>query len=53
MSDQPNLKKREEEKRDRTYDPVQRWRHLQETITWAEANLPPDRRRNRPRVRKD
>jgi len=44
------LKRREEEKRDRAYDPVQRWRQIQETITWAEANLPPERRRNRPRV---
>jgi len=44
------LKKSEERKRDAAYDPVQRWRHIQETITWAEANLPPHLRRNRPRT---
>jgi hypothetical protein len=43
------VKKREERKRDAAYDPVARWRHIQETITWAEANLPPHLRRNRPR----
>jgi hypothetical protein len=48
MSD--DLKAREEQKRDRAYDPVKRWQHIQETITWAEANLPPEKRRNRPRV---
>ena len=47
------LKQQEEAKRDRVYDPVQRWRQIQETITWAEANLPPHRRRNRPRTRPD
>jgi len=43
------LKRREEEKRDRMYDPALRWKHIQETITWAEANLPPHLRRNVPR----
>jgi hypothetical protein len=43
------LKKREERKRDAAYDPVQSWLHIQQTITWAEANLPPELRRNRPR----
>ena len=42
-------KRREEEKRDRMYDPALRWKHIQETITWAEANLPPHLRRNIPR----
>ncbi len=42
----------EETKRWTAYDPVQRWRHIQETIAWAESNLPPEQRRNRPRVRK-
>lgn len=42
-------KEREERKRDRAYDPVQRWKHIQETITWAEANMAPHLRRNRPR----
>jgi len=27
-------KQREEAKRERMYDPVLRWQHLQETITW-------------------
>jgi hypothetical protein len=48
MSDH-ELKRREEQKRDAAYDPVQRWQHIQQTITWAEANLPPALRRNRPR----
>lgn len=45
-------KEREERKRDRAYDPVARWKHIQETITWAEANMPPHLRRNRPRLPK-
>jgi len=43
-----NLKE-EERKRNAAYDPVARWQHIQQTITWAEANLPPPLRRNRPR----
>lgn len=42
-------KQREEAKRERMYDPALRWKHIQETITWAEANMPPHLRRNRPR----
>ncbi len=42
----------EEAKRDRMYDPALRWKHIQETITWAEANMPEHLRRNRPRVHK-
>ena len=45
------LKREEERKRDAAYDPAQRWLHIQQTITWAEANLPPHLRRNRPRTR--
>ena len=45
------LKAEEERKRDAAYNPVQRWQHIQQTITWAEANLPPHLRRNRPRTR--
>jgi hypothetical protein len=45
------LKKSEEAKRDAAYDPVARWRHLQQTITWAEQNMPVHLRRNRPRTR--
>ena len=43
------IKKAEERKRDAAYDPVERWLHIQQTITWAETNLPPNLRRNRPR----
>jgi hypothetical protein len=43
-------KQTEEAKRDRNYDPVQRWKDIQEMITWAEANMPEHLRRNRPRV---
>lgn len=32
-----DLKRREEEKREACWDPAGRWRVLQETITWAEA----------------
>jgi hypothetical protein len=45
-------KQKEEAKRDRMYDPAQRWKHIQETISWAEANMPEHLRRNRPRVPK-
>jgi hypothetical protein len=48
--DSDQLKKREERKRDAAYDPVLRWKHIQQTITWAEANLCPEHRRNRPRT---
>jgi hypothetical protein len=44
-----NLKREEERKRNAAYDPALRWKHIQQTITWAEANLPPHLRRNRPR----
>ena len=33
-------------------DSAEQWRLIQEVMTWVEANLPPERRRNRPRVRK-
>lgn len=32
-----DLKPREEQKRQASWDPAQRWRVLQETITWAES----------------
>lgn len=38
------LKRREEEKRERMWDPAERSRVLQETIAWAEQQLP--QRRN-------
>ena len=44
------LKAEEERKRDGAYDRAQRWQHIQQTITWAEANLSPHLRRNRPRT---
>lgn len=44
------LKAAEEAKRDRAYDPALRWKHIQEMITWAEENMPPHLRRNRPRT---
>ena len=47
-----DLKKREERKREAAYDPATRWQHIQQTINWAEANLPPHLRRNRPRMAK-
>ena len=39
MSDQSddNLKRREEQKREAAWGAAERWRVLQETITWAEA----------------
>ena len=46
-----DIKQAEELKRNQAYDPVARWLHIQEMITWAEANLPANQRRNRPRVR--
>jgi hypothetical protein len=45
------LKREEERKREANYDPVLRWEHIQETITWAEANMPPHLQRNRPENR--
>jgi hypothetical protein len=50
--DWDQLKQAEEQRRDAAYDPAQRWLHIQQTITWAEANLPPHLRRNRPRTPK-
>ncbi len=32
-----DLKRREEEKRERNWDPVQRWQVLMETIAWADS----------------
>ena len=39
MSSPPvdDLKRSEEQKREAHWDPAERWRVLQETITWAEA----------------
>ena len=42
------LKREEERKRDANYDPALRWKHIQDTITWAEENMPLHLQRNRP-----
>lgn len=34
-------KEREELKREKMFDPVQRWKPIQEMIAWAEQNMPP------------
>ena len=36
-------KAREESKREKAFDPVERWKAIQETITWAEAQQNPPR----------
>ncbi len=43
-------KQREEAKRERAFDPLERWLAIQRTITWTETQLPPEKRRNRPRL---
>ena len=48
----PNTKEQEEAKRDKAWNPKERWKVLQENITWMEANHPPQKRRNRPCVPK-
>jgi len=45
-------KAREEAKRDRNHNPVERWQQIQASIAWAELNLPEKQRRNRPRIHK-
>jgi len=42
-------KNREEAKRDKAWDARERWLAIQKTIAWAESQLPPAQRRNRPR----
>jgi hypothetical protein len=44
------LKRNEEQKRERASDPLQRWKGIQKMIAWIESNLPPEKRRNRPRT---
>jgi hypothetical protein len=48
----PFTKEEEEAKRAKALarDPAARWRMIQEMITWCEANMPPEKRRNRPRL---
>lgn len=43
------LKQEEEKKRELASDPVKRWQQIQRIIKWAEANMKPEFRRNRPR----
>ncbi len=45
-----NIKELEEIKREHASDPVKRWRQIQDAITWAELNMKPEFRRNRPRA---
>jgi hypothetical protein len=45
------LKQFEEEKRRRAVDPATRWKEMCDFLNWAEANLKPEFRRNRPRWR--
>ncbi len=52
MQAMSNTKEQEEAKREKAWDPKKRWKVLQETIAWMEANLPPEQKRNRPRVPK-
>lgn len=44
------LKAREEAKRDRMQAATQNWKQMEETLAWAEAQLPPHLQRNRPRT---
>jgi len=44
------IKQFEELKREKMFDPVRRWKAIQEMITWIEQNMPPHLRRNRPRT---
>jgi hypothetical protein len=49
---EPTFSKEEEERKREAYllaHPALRWKIIQESITWAEANRPPHLRRNRPR----
>jgi hypothetical protein len=46
MNDLSRLKRREESKREASWDPLVRWRAIQETIRWAESQ--PGARRNTP-----
>jgi hypothetical protein len=43
------LKRREEAKRQRAQPPLT-WQQIAEMLTWAEESIPPEQRRNRPRV---
>jgi hypothetical protein len=40
VNDDDDLKRREEAKRDAHLSPVERWRVIQETIAWADAQAP-------------
>jgi hypothetical protein len=43
-------KQQEEAKRDKAWNQRERWLAIQQSIAWAESQLPPAQRRNRPRV---
>jgi hypothetical protein len=40
VNDDDDLKRREESKRDAHLSPAERWRLIQETIAWADAQAP-------------
>ena len=48
-ADDLSVKRREEEKR-RASQPPLTWQQIAEMLTWAEEQIPPEQRRNRPRV---
>ncbi len=48
-TDLSELKRREEEKRRQAQPPLT-WAQIAEMLAWAEEQIPPDQRRNRPRV---
>ena len=48
-----DVKQREELKRERAWDPKERWLAIQDMIAFVEANQPPHMRRNRPRWHKE
>jgi hypothetical protein len=45
-----DLKAREQAKREAAWNPAERWKLIQETISWAEASMKPQYRRNVPRM---
>lgn len=46
-----HVKQAEELKRERAWNPAERWKQMQDFLNWAEANVKPEQRRNRPRWR--
>jgi hypothetical protein len=46
-----HVKQAEELKRERAWNAAERWKQMQDFLNWAEANVKPEQRRNRPRWR--